>query len=99
MIKQRMEQMKKILLSSFILSNSILASFAGNGQYPTDGEPIEHPLLYCILLVIFFGFLKLYMYFQEKYKNKKNLIDNIATVIFLLCLLLPIVIAIGRNLF
>lgn len=89
--------MKKILLSSYILSNSMLISWAGNGQYPEDGEPIENPLLHCILLVIFFGFVKLYMYFQEKYKNKKNLIDNITAVIFLLCLLLPIVIAILRR--
>ncbi len=91
--------MKKILLSSYILSNSILVSWAGNGQYPEDGEPIENPLLHFILLILFFVFVKLYMYFQEKYKNKKNLIDNITAVIFILCLLLPIVIAILRNLF
>lgn len=91
--------MKKILLISGLLLNSILVSWAGNGQYSEDGEPIENPLLHCILLVIFFGFVKLYMYFQEKYKNKKNLIDSITAVIFLLCLLLPIVIVILRNLF
>ena len=91
--------MKKILLISCLLLNSMLISWAGNGQYPEDGEPIENPLLHFILLILFFGFVKLYMYFQEKYKNKKNLIDNITAVIFILCLLLPIIIAILRNLF
>lgn len=91
--------MKRLLLTSYILSNSMLISWAGNGQYPEDGEPIENPLLHFILLILFFVFVKLYMYFQEKYKNKKNLIDNITAVIFILCLLLPIIIAILRNLF
>ena len=83
-------------LGSFLVCILLLNSpcFAGNGQYPSDGEPIENPLLYCILTILFLGYARLYQYLLEKFQDKKVLIDNIFGSIFIIFIFSPIIIAI-----
>lgn len=67
--------------------------FAGNGQYPNEGEPMENPLMYCVLTILFFGYAKLYQYLLEKFQDKKVLINNIFGIVLITILVAPILLA------
>ena len=67
--------------------------FAGNGQYPSEGGPMENPLMYCVLTILFLGYAKLYQYLLEKFQDKKVLINNIYGIVLITILVVPILLA------